>query len=66
MAPLSEREREVVGAVARGLSNAEIAAELFLSEATVKAHLAHVVTKLDANRTQVATLGHDAGLDETG
>ncbi|WP_327078676.1 response regulator transcription factor [Kytococcus aerolatus] len=63
---MSEREREVVGAVARGLSNAEIAAELFLPEATVKAHLAHIVTKLDANRTQVAIVGHDAGLDTGG
>lgn len=60
---LSDREREVVGAVARGLSNAEIARELFLSDATVKAHLAHIFTKLDANRVQVAILGHDAGLD---
>ena len=52
--------------MARGLSNAEIAAELFLPEATVKAHLAHIVTKLDANRTQVAIVGHDAGLDTGG
>lgn len=64
LAVLSEREREVVGAVARGLSNTEIAQELYLSDATVKAHLAHIVTKLDANRIQIAILGHDAGLDE--
>ncbi|MDO5629398.1 MAG: response regulator transcription factor [Mobilicoccus sp.] len=58
---LSAREREVAGAVARGLSNAEIAAELYLSEATVKAHLAHAFTKLDANRVQLAILAHEAG-----
>ncbi len=63
LAALSERERDVAGCVARGLSNAEIAAELYLSDATVKAHLAHIVTKLDANRIQIAILGHDAGLD---
>ncbi|GMA42172.1 response regulator transcription factor [Mobilicoccus caccae] len=59
---LSDREREVAAAVARGLSNAEIAGDLYLSEATVKAHLAHVFTKLDLNRVQVAILAHDAGL----
>lgn len=63
LAILSDREREVVGAVARGLTNAEIAAELHLSDATIKAHLAHIFTKLDTNRVQVAILGHDAGLD---
>ncbi|WP_040156364.1 response regulator transcription factor [Mobilicoccus massiliensis] len=64
LAVLSEREQQVAAAVARGLSNAEIAAELYLSEATVKAHLAHVFTKLDLNRVQVAILAHDAGLNE--
>lgn len=63
LAALSEREREVAAAVARGLSNAEIAAELYLSDATVKAHLAHIFAKLDLNRVQVAILAHDAGLD---
>ncbi|MEU8801865.1 response regulator transcription factor [Spirillospora sp. NPDC048819] len=60
---LSPREREVVLAVARGCSNAEIAAELFMSVATVKAHVSSVLTKLDmGNRTQIALLAHDAGL----
>ncbi|OLF15226.1 response regulator [Actinophytocola xanthii] len=60
---LSEREREVAIAVGRGKSNAEIAGELFMSVATVKAHISHILTKLDLNnRTQVALLAHDAGL----
>ncbi|XRQ15072.1 response regulator transcription factor [Actinomadura welshii] len=60
---LSPRESEVVLAIARGRSNAEIAAELFMSVATVKAHVSSVLTKLDLdNRTQIALLAHDAGL----
>ncbi|MGP4025763.1 response regulator transcription factor [Actinomadura sp. 3N407] len=60
---LSPRESEVVLAIARGRSNAEIAAELFMSVATVKAHVSSVLTKLDMdNRTQIALLAHDAGL----
>lgn len=60
---LTEREREVALAVARGLSNAEIAAELFLGVATVKTHVAHLFTKLDAsNRVQLARRIHEAGL----
>ncbi|WP_373314264.1 response regulator transcription factor [Catellatospora coxensis] len=60
---LSEREREVAIAVGRGKSNAEIAGELFVSVATVKAHISRILTKLDLNnRTQVALLAHDAGL----
>lgn len=60
---LSERETEVAVAVARGMSNAEIAASLFLSLATVKAHVSNILTKLDLeNRTQLAMLAHDAGL----
>ena len=60
---LSEREREVAIAVGRGKSNAEIAGELFMSLATVKAHISRILTKLDLNnRTQVALLAHDAGL----
>jgi DNA-binding NarL/FixJ family response regulator len=61
---LSEREREVAVAVGRGLSNADIAAELYMSVATVKAHVSRLLDKLDAdNRVQVAILVHDAGLD---
>ena len=60
---LTEREADVVLAVARGRSNAEIAEELFLSVATVKTHLSHAMAKLGmANRTQLALLAHDAGL----
>ncbi|SOD97388.1 response regulator transcription factor [Blastococcus haudaquaticus] len=63
LARLSEREREVALAVGRGLSNAQIAAELYMSVATVKAHVSRLLTKLEAaNRVQVALLVHDAGL----
>lgn len=63
---LTEREREVALAVGRGLTNAAIAAELYLSVATVKAHLTHLMAKLDAtNRVQVAIAMHDAGLLDT-
>jgi DNA-binding NarL/FixJ family response regulator len=60
---LTEREREVVVAVAQGLSNAEIGKRLFMSEATVKAHVSRVLAKLGmSNRVQAAILAHDAGL----
>jgi DNA-binding NarL/FixJ family response regulator len=60
---LSPREHEVAVEVARGRSNAEIASDLGMTVATVKAHVSHVLTKLDlGNRTQVALLVHDAGL----
>jgi DNA-binding NarL/FixJ family response regulator len=60
---LSEREREVVLAVGQGKSNAEISGDLFMSVATVKAHMSRVLTKLELNnRVQVALLAHDAGL----
>ncbi|MBM9462749.1 response regulator transcription factor [Aeromicrobium sp. YIM 150415] len=60
---LTEREREVALAVARGASNADIAKELFMSVATVKVHLGHVFAKLGvSNRVQVAIRMHDAGL----
>ncbi|MFI7441517.1 response regulator [Nonomuraea indica] len=63
LAALTGREEDVVRAVARGLSNAEIARELRLSEATVKAHLSRVLAKLGmTNRVQAAILVHDADL----
>jgi DNA-binding NarL/FixJ family response regulator len=61
--PTGERERQVAVEVGRGRSNAEIAATLFLSEATVEAHVPRLLTKLDLdNRVQIALLVHDAGL----
>jgi DNA-binding NarL/FixJ family response regulator len=63
---LTDREREVAVAVAQGLSNAEIAKLLFMSEATVKAHVSHVLAKLNlTNRVQAAMVVHDAGLTGT-
>lgn len=60
---LTPREREVAVWVGRGMSNAEIAKGLFLSESTVKVHIGRIMGKLQAaNRTQVAILVHDAGL----
>ncbi|MGN6610279.1 MAG: response regulator, partial [Angustibacter sp.] len=61
LARLTERERQVAVAVARGRSNAEIAAELLMSVATVKAHVSSVLAKLDlTNRTALALLVHEA------
>ena len=60
---LTAREREVALAVAEGKSNAEVAAELYMSVATVKAHVSRVLVKLEAvNRVQIAICMHDAGL----
>ena len=60
---LTEREREVAVSVGHGLSNAEIAAQLFMGVATVKTHIGRVFAKLEAtNRVQVARTVHDAGL----
>jgi DNA-binding NarL/FixJ family response regulator len=59
---LTERERDVAVAVGQGLSNAEIAAHLFLSVPTVKAHVSRLFDKLHAtNRVQIAMCVHDAG-----
>ncbi len=58
--PLTEREEEVLALVARGRTNAEIAAELFIGLSTVKTHIASLMTKLDArNRVEVAMWAYD-------
>lgn len=60
---LTERELEVAVCVGRGLSNSEIASELYLSIPTVKSHVSRLLTKLGStNRVQVAMVVHDAGL----
>jgi DNA-binding NarL/FixJ family response regulator len=65
IAELSDREREVLSLLGSGGSNAELAAQLFVSEATVKTYVSRLLTKLDlANRTQAAILAHEAGLLE--
>jgi len=63
LAGLTPREQEVVVGIARGETNAEISARLYMSVATVKAHITHILTKLGlGNRTQIALLAHDADL----
>jgi DNA-binding NarL/FixJ family response regulator len=64
---LSEREREVMREVARGLSNEEIAAKLYLSKATVKTHVAHILMKLGLrDRTQAVVVAYESGLVQPG
>ena len=61
LAALTDREREVAAAIGSGASNAEVATQLFMSEATVKAHVSRLFTKLDVtNRVQIAIVVHDA------
>ena len=60
--PLSNRELEVLGLAAEGYSNREIGDRLFVSPATVKTHMAHILNKLDAtSRTQAVLIAHRAG-----
>jgi DNA-binding NarL/FixJ family response regulator len=64
---LTEREREVLLLVARGLSNHEIAQQLYLSEGTVKTHVKHVFAKLALrDRAQAVILAYESGLIEPG
>lgn len=63
VASLTEREAEVLACLGEGLSNAQIGARLYLSEATVKGYVSRMLVKLEcANRTQAGLLAHDAGL----
>ena len=64
---LTDREREVVVAIARGASNAEIAQELFIGAATVKTHVSSILTKLGLrDRAQVVIFAYESGLVEPG
>lgn len=66
-AALTERETDVLRGIGSGRSNAQIAGDLYLSEATVKGYVSRLLVKLEcSNRTQAGLLAHDAGLSASG
>jgi DNA-binding NarL/FixJ family response regulator len=67
LAALTAREREVLALVGRGLSNAEVAGRLYVSPATAKTHVSHIMTKLDArDRAQLVVTAYESGLVRPG
>jgi DNA-binding NarL/FixJ family response regulator len=63
LADLTDRELEVLRLIARGLSNAEIGEQLYISDATVKTHITHILQKLNLrDRVQAVVLAHEAHL----